>query len=305
METTRRYQAPRKITRFSEAFKHAQHINHRWSNGSDYAVTTQRNYDIISQQCREFGDPDPKLVDMTNAWMVEVLRELQEKRELQDKTLNRYLATIRHTMYSMVTENYLDFAPKYKSFPEDEGRTNWYRPEQVDRLVELAIERGKFGLADVTFAAPYCGLRMGELLRLKVRDVDLKHDGVLHVGGTPDTRTKAKNYRTVGISDKLVPLLEKRVAGRDRTDAVFGEWNNCSQLSRQFRSIRDWLVREDLSVDNTYCFHTLRHSYGTWMIQAKQHLMDVSWAMGHKNVKTTEKYLHNSNSGKRQMAQAI
>jgi integrase len=296
---------PKSITRFSQAFKFTQQYKPTWSCGSAFAGNCVSNYNHIMT----YAAVDPKLEIISHSWLKSILEEYADDRASQGQdtsggTLNRHLATVRTVMKVMAKEEYIDRVPVFQQWEESEGRTNFYRKEEVDQLIHYSLERDDIALAHTIQFAAYTGLRQGELRKLRVRDVDWRDD-IIHVGGTPETRTKAKNYRVVGIADSLKSMLKMRTQGRDRMGYVFDEWSSGQQLYRKFLKVRSRLIHESDYIDESYVFHTLRHSYGTWQIQAGTPLIEVKYAMGHKNVSTTERYLHNTYGSKRQMANAI
>ena len=105
----------------------------------------------------------------------------------------------------------------------DKDQGNWgptphYRKEQVERLIQLARERGDDAIAQAIETSAYSGLRQSELRRLKVWDVDF-HKNVFLVGGTPESRTKGRNYRKVPIHPRLLPIMEYRASSARPMDA--------------------------------------------------------------------------------------
>ena len=60
----------------------------------------------------------------------------------------------------------------------------------MDKLIHAAIDPfDRKDVADIVAMAAYTGMRQGELLKIKARDIDLGA-GLIHVGGRPDQRTK-------------------------------------------------------------------------------------------------------------------
>jgi integrase len=143
----------------------------------------------------------------------------------------------------------------------------------------------------------YAGLRRGELVALRWRDIDL---GARKLtvrrsvsGGQELTSTKGRRYREVPIPDQaLAPLarlqLRSEFTGQD--DYVFvnrlGRRVEGSALRRRFQRARNAIGLEPLR------FHDLRHTYGSLLVAGGVDLVSVKDAMGHARITTTERYLH-------------
>ena len=291
-----KYERPAKITTLWKAYEFTCQCSPKWSNGSNHAQNQLTNI-------RHFHDAEGsdqiKIKVINQPWARAVLEQYVEDRadkglETSNNTLNKHLTTLRHVLRTISQEGYLNACPVFKMWEENAYRTNYFEKEHVEQLAQYALERDDIPMAHVIRCAGYTGLRQGELMRLKVRDVDLKK-GFIHVGGTADTKTKGRNYRTVSIHKSIVSILEMRTQGRERTGYVFDEFPSRKQLYRRFLKCRDRLIYENQDlIDKSYVFHTLRHSYGTWHIQGGTSLTRVRDLMGHCSVTVTERYLHNT-----------
>ena len=82
--------------------------------------------------------------------------------------------------------------------------------------------------------APYTGMRRGELLQLRARDVDLGAN-LIHVGGLPDFQTKASNYRTIPIHEAIITIMRERLEHASPSTRVFDDWSSGDCLMRAFR----------------------------------------------------------------------
>ena len=277
------------IKTFSQAFEHA--MTQQW----DPRTTNGKNVLRHFKQFEELAG-DPNLAIMNTPFIRAVVEDAVDSWGWSPGSANRFISTISMTLKIAARDGYIQGVPVIPRFKESEGRTNWFTREQITLITNLSRERGDFELADLILVAVYTGARQAEIRKLRVRDIDFRPDQpVIHIGGTPDSVTKAKNYRQVGINDKIVELLQRRMQGRDPMDLVFGDiWFNRQIINRHFNKVRDKAIRLDPYINESYVFHTLRHTYGTWQIAAGTPLMHVKAAMGHKRVETTERYVHNT-----------
>jgi integrase len=151
--------------------------------------------------------------------------------------------------------------------------------------------------AEVIRVAAYAGLRRGELVALRWRDVDfLGHKIIVRRSLSAETElrsTKRRRAREVPLPDQAAAALERLSRRGEFTgpdDYVFanrfGRRLDPSALRRRFERARDAAGLEPLR------FHDLRHTYGSLLVAGGIDLPSVKAAMGHSHVTTTERYLH-------------
>jgi integrase len=151
--------------------------------------------------------------------------------------------------------------------------------------------------AELIRVAAYAGLRRGEIVALRWRDVDFAGRKLLvrrSLSGETEVRsTKSRRAREVPLPDQAAAALE-RLSRRDEftgpDDYVFanrlGRRLDPSALRRRFERARDAAGLEPLR------FHDLRHTYGSLLVAGGIDLPSVKAAMGHSRITTTERYLH-------------
>jgi integrase len=167
-----------------------------------------------------------------------------------------------------------------------------FSPEEVMALVRAAADEQD---AAIYLTAAFTGLRRGELVALRWRDVDFAGSYIrvtASYGESGLSTPKSGKVRSVPMAPAVAEALA-RLAQRDAhtgsDDLVFpgiaGGHLDASALYRRYkRALRDAGLR-DLR------FHDLRHTFGTRMIGRASILQVKEW-MGHADVDTTMKYLH-------------
>jgi integrase len=185
--------------------------------------------------------------------------------------------------------------------------------EQLVKLFET-IDNPKLGIA--SFVAFFCGLRINEVCQLKVEDIDLEKCRLKVV----DSKNPRRNITGYG-KDRYVDFPpEIRGPIRKWLEIIEGgKWLIPSLISpdRPLRKktlhehFRYALQKADLlvplysknykttnrgrkiEVNRTrykYYFHTLRHSYATYVYEKTSDLYAVSSLLGHSQITTTEIY---------------
>lgn len=153
---------------------------------------------------------------------------------------------------------------------------------EVEEIEAQASEDAQDG--EIVRLAAYAGLRRGELVALRWRDVDLPARKITVrrtvSGGKELASTKGRRFREVPIPDQaLVPL--RRLGNRDDftgpDDYIFvnrfGRRIDPSALRRRYQRARETTTLEPLR------FHDLRHAYGSLLVAGGVDLVSVKAAM--------------------------
>jgi len=172
------------------------------------------------------------------------------------------------------------------------GDIQVFAPEEVWALVRAAANETD---AAIYLTAAFTGLRMGELLALRWREVDFVGSTIrvrTNYAGGQLTTPKSGKVRSVPLAPDVASALARlgdRGAWTGDDDLVFasavGSFMSDAALRPRYKSA---LRRAGLRVLR---FHDLRHTFGTRMI-AKADIRRVQEWMGHADIQTTMKYLH-------------
>jgi integrase len=172
------------------------------------------------------------------------------------------------------------------------GDIEVFSPEEVWALVRAAESEQDRALF---LTAAFTGLRLGELIALRFRDVDFTGSLVRvraswSVGAL--TTPKSGKVRSVPLAPEVAQVLAKlsqREFFASEDDLVFvgaaGAYLDDSALRRRYKRA---LKRAGL---RALRFHDLRHTFGTRMI-AKADIRRLQEWMGHADIQTTMRYLH-------------
>ena len=172
------------------------------------------------------------------------------------------------------------------------GGIEVFSPDEVLALARHAVDE-KDGA--VFLVAAFTGLRQGELIALRWRDVDFAGEHIRVTASYTNgalTSPKSGRVRSVPLAPAAAGELA-RLSGREHwtgdDDLVFagiaGTYLDASALLKRYkRALRAAGLRP-------LRFHDLRHTFGTTMIR-KADIVRVQTWMGHADIETTRKYLH-------------
>lgn len=268
------------IKTWGQALEYTFKTRHSWrhGNGAKTAAINAGHFTRI----RGLSFPVGRI---TQPILNEVSVELEDEGK-SDATINRVVSAVSTVLNHCAFDGLIPAPAKFRRRKEHEGRINFYTKEEVSQLSHAAVDPFmREDAAEIIKVAAYTGMRQGELLKLKAKDVDFGLN-VIHVGGRPDVQTKAGNYRSIPIHTHIAALLERRIDNVGSNVRVFGdEWNDKDQLLRVFKKVNKYIGK-----DETYVFHTLRHSFGTWCAEAGVPIRTIMDLMGHKRIETTLRY---------------
>jgi integrase len=172
------------------------------------------------------------------------------------------------------------------------GDIDVFSPEEVWALVRAAANEQD---SAIYLTAAFTGLRMGELLALRWRDVDFPGSTVrvrasFYAGAL--TTPKSGKVRAVPMAPDVASALAQlgqREFWVEDDELVFvgeaGGYLDASALRRRYKAALTAAGLRSLR------FHDLRHTFGTRMI-AKADIRRVQEWMGHADIQTTMRYLH-------------
>lgn len=130
-----------------------------------------------------------------------------------------------------------------------------------------------------------CGLRLSEVLELKISDIKSQESVLLIRQG------KGKKDRIVNLSPKLLELLRVYFKMYQPKTYLF-EGQNTEQYSRRSvqQVFKNSLKKANISSPATV--HTLRHSYAMHLLENGTDIRIIKELLGHNDIKTTEIYTH-------------
>ncbi|MDQ6775271.1 MAG: tyrosine-type recombinase/integrase [Actinomycetota bacterium] len=181
-----------------------------------------------------------------------------------------------------------------------ETRIQFLDQPELEQLLAAPYPDDAFGRIEPTLylTAAMTGLRQGELLGLRWRDVDFDARKVRvvspYVRGEFGDPKSAGSGRSVPMAERVaVALRELRsrsVYSRDR-DLVFCHPETGKPLDRS-KLVRRFKQAIDRAGVHRITFHELRHTFGTRMAAAGTPMRTLQHWMGHADSKTTQIYAH-------------
>jgi integrase/recombinase XerD len=165
--------------------------------------------------------------------------------------------------------------------------------EEAARILDAPDPADRFfwrdkALLEFAYAS---GVRVGELITLKVRDVDLQEGMALVLG--KGARERIVPVGRAALQAMIVYLREIRpVLARNRAEGVVFLNARGTPLSRMgvWKILRKQVRRAGVTKRVTP--HTMRHSFATHLLEGGADLASVQEMLGHADIATTQIYTH-------------
>lgn len=239
-----------------------------------------------------FGDL--RLQDITPL-SIEKYRAERLKTGVTKSTLNREL-TIMKKMFNLAIDwKFADQNPaaKVKLFSEKDTQKEKIITEQEE--AKLLSESPDY-LKPILLTALYAGMRRGEILKLKWRQVDLDKRCVRTIN------TKGGKSRVIPINSLLFQELLKVKRQNRNSEYVFPNPKTeqpFTELKKSFKAACKRAGIEDLR------FHDLRHTFATRLVESGSDIVTVRDLLGHFSVRVTQRYTHSSQKRKEKAVERL
>ena len=202
-----------------------------------------------------------------------------------------------------VVNSFYDFLGREKVI-ENNPCLNIILPKLPQKLPNYLTEEEINKLLDINLVTPYdyrnkamlellyaTGLRISELVNLKITDIDL-HNCFVRVFG------KGKKERIVPIGDVAIKYLTiyvdryRDVILKDKISDYLFISNGLKNISRQgfFKILKKECQR--CGIEKNVSPHVLRHSFATHMLAHGADLRVIQELLGHEDISTTQIYAH-------------
>lgn len=155
--------------------------------------------------------------------------------------------------------------------------------EEVKELLNKTANLKHKAMLSLIYA---CGLRCGELLKLKPEHLDLKRNLLII------KQAKGRKDRITPLSGKILELLKEYYKNYEPKVYVFeGQVAGTMYDDRSLQQVLKTNLRKT-SIKKPVTLHWLRHSYATHLLENGTDLRYIQELLGHSSSRTTEIYTH-------------
>lgn len=223
--------------------------------------------------------------------------EFLKSEEIKTSSVARKISTFNSFYKFMIIEKKISINPVDKiELPKQEKTLpNVLTLDEVDKLLDVKVHDAYSARNKAMLELMYAtGLRVSELVNLKLNDIDMYNATIRTIGkGNKERIIPIGDYALEALNtylnDYRDSMLKKRIC-----DKVFLN-NHGWSLTRQgfFIILKD--IAKVKNIDKDFSPHTLRHSFATHLLNNGADLRSIQEMLGHYNLATTQIYTHIAN----------
>jgi integrase/recombinase XerD len=249
-----------------------------------YSIDLKKFQDFLSLKNKNFAS-------FTRADVVDFIETLRNKGYSISSTC-RFISSIKSLCKYLIIENVIKEDPsenlqtpkRWERLPKSLTVSEVRSFLELDTPIDKPITMRDSVMLELLYSS---GLRVSELVSLKVEDINLEAGFIRVLGKGSKERVVPVNIRAIGrlrgyLNKARQEILKKRqssylfVTGRGRSLTRQRFWQTIKTLGRK-KGI-------DLSP------HTLRHSFATHLLEGGADLRSVQKMLGHSDISTTQIY---------------
>lgn len=232
------------------------------------------------------------------------------KKNMADSNLSprtaAYALSIIRQVYNFTNRNNIYPGPwpganKSVKIPKNDNRRQRYLTHDEAEALLAGLKAISPDVHDMALLSLNCGLRAGEVFSLIWADVDIKKKTLFI------RDPKSGRNRHAYMTDTVKTMLEERDHGKpsdyifvrrspnkDQNKRKAGTVDPVDRISKTFnRVVATMNLNKDVSDRRQkVVFHSLRHTYASWLVESGVSLYTVQKLLGHEQISQTERYSH-------------
>jgi len=212
------------------------------------------------------------------------------------KSQARFLSALRSFFRYLILDEYIATDPTELIDSPQFGRSlpDVLSENDIDKIIaaiDLSKPEGERNRAmlEVLYG---CGLRVTELVNLKISELRFKEDYIIVTGKGNKQRIVPINSSAVKFTNIYLNQIRSHMSPiKSATDIVFLNRRG-NKLSRVMIFLIIKELCEKAGIRKTVSPHTFRHSFATHLVMRGANLRVVQDMLGHESITTTEIYTH-------------
>ena len=264
------------------------------SSEKRFSEHTIKSYDTDLKQFTSFLLSEFQIIDEINEISFQIIRtwiaSLLEK-GINPRSVNRKISTLKTYFKFLIREGVLIENPITKVVaPKSKKRLPVFIEEdQIASLLnEVQFEKGFVGQRNKLIIELFyvTGIRLSELINIKISDVDLNKQSIKVLG-------KRNKERIIPLSSNVVNDLNIFIENNQKNKYLFTNLEGEKLYNKLvYRLVNKYIAK--ISSVNKKSPHILRHTFATHMLNNGADINAIKELLGHANLSATQVYTHNT-----------
>ena len=276
------------IENFSNFLKFERNFS---DNTLDAYIRDIKKFSLYAEKNLENSKPKSITYEDLQEYLI-----LQSKQKISERTQARWISSIKSFFKYLLEEEIRDDnpatlleGPKLGLYLPDTLRVE--DVERITKNINLSTDLGVRNqcMIEVLYG---CGLRVSELIKLKISDINFK-EGFLKVEG------KGQKVRYVPLAKYTSHLIKNYIENVRINNKINKKYEDILFLNSRGSSMSRVIVfiiikelADKAGIRKNISPHTFRHSFATHMLQNGADLRFIQEMLGHSSITTTEIYTH-------------
>lgn len=260
----------------------------QWLRSKRYSENTVKTYTEALRVFLQFFS-DRALNTISNEDIVIFNNEYILKKKLSASYQNQMVNAVK-LFFQTVQNRRLDIEKIHRP-KKSKTLPNVLSKEEIKAILEVHGNIKHRAMLSLIYA---CGLRRGELLHMKISDIDSKRNIVII------RQSKGKKDRIVPLSQKILEMLRDYFRAYKPMYWLFEGQTGEQYSEKSLQSVLKQALKK-AGIRKPATLHWLRHSYATHLLENGTDLRYIQELLGHNSSKTTEIYTHVSTKNLQQI----
>lgn len=203
-------------------------------------------------------------------------------------TINTYNSFIRFFFNAVLNTAINPYrVPMAKFIPKD---IDFLFDHQISSLLSVSFHDSR--LDCIIKLALCCGLRINEVISLKVSDISTKDRSNMTVYIRESKKNRSRFVPLDKMAYRAIQHYAKEYRICPNSDRYFFVFSRLSHTCNETIRRHFNLCRDAAGIPRSFTFHCLRHTYAVNFLRAGGNLLDLKYRLGHSSLASTSRYLH-------------
>lgn len=218
---------------------------------------------------------------------------LYEEKNYKKATVNRKLNALKSLFaylenLKIIDINYMKVIPTARPF-NDMQKKEVLTPEEVEMIITMPAkskDKGWKRASATLYMLAFLGLRRGELLDLKIKDLDINNK-TLYV-----RRSKTNVHDILPLNERIFISLMNYLKERDSLNPddylIIGDMGDRLSETAFYKIVKQYATASEIDKDITS--YTFRHTFITNLVEENLSHADIMKWTGHKDIRVLDVY---------------